>query len=303
MFPNSPVALATAAPSVIPAAMPRLLASLALLVLVFAAPIAYAAEQRIVAVGGAITEILFALGAEGAIVGVDTTSLWPPEAADIPQVGYQRNLSAEGVLSLSPTMLIATPEAGPPAVIKQLRQTGLRIEILDYEHSPDGVVHAVRQVAALLGREAQSAAIIKKIQSDRDRLDALLALQKKTPRVAFLLSVGRGTPLVSGYGTVADQMIRLSGAINAIDDFEGFKPLNAESLIIADPDLILMTERTLRLTGGESKVLALPGVAPTRAGQNARLLAMDGLYLLGFGPRVADAAADLNKRIQSAVID
>lgn len=280
---------------------------LGLLLAVILSPAAMAAgqsaQQRIVAVGGAITEILFALGAEQHLVGADTTSLWPPAALDLPRVGYQRTLSAEGVLSLGPTLLLGTVDAGPPATLKQLGEAGLDIQILEYARSPQGVADAVQRIAAIVGRESEGAEIVARLQAGTQQLGRVVDRQAGKPRVLFLFVGGRGTPMVSGRNTVADAMIKLSGGVNAVEAYEGFKPLNPESIIVANPDLVLLTKRTLDMTGGEDKIFSLPGIATTTAGRERQLLAMDGLYLLGFGPRVTDAAIELNRRMHQVVGD
>lgn len=202
-------------------------------------------------------------------MGVDTTSRWPQRAAQLPQVGYQRSLSAEGVLSLAPTLLLGSREAGPPAALRQLRESGLSIEIVDYARSPEGVVNAILRIGALLDRNTQAENTIRQVRAAKNRLERAIQRQRHQPRVLFMLSIGRGTPMVSGVDTVADAMINLSGAVNAVDAYDGFKPLNAESIILANPDVILVTDRTLREIGGPDALLTLPGVKHTTAGRAA----------------------------------
>jgi iron complex transport system substrate-binding protein len=110
--------------------------------------------------------------------------------------------------------------------------------------------------------------------------------------VLFLLSVGRGAPQASGRGTAADAMIRLAGGRNAIDSYTGYRPLSPERVATLDPAVILTTRDSVEQIGGMDAVLALPGIAVTRAAAQRRVVAFDALYLLGFGPRIAHALRD-----------
>lgn len=249
--------------------------------------------QRIVCVGGALTEIVYALGAQERLVGVDTTSRWPVAARELPQVGYQRDLSAEGVLSLAPTLLLATTDAGPPDVIAQIRAAGVEVKILSAAPDTRAILDKVRGVATALNLVAAGERLAERITRDLEGTRTELTGIETHPRVLFLLAVGRGAPLASGTDTAADTMIRLAGARNALASFSNYKPIGAEAMVAAAPDILLMSEDTLRQLNGIDGVLALPGVALTPAGRQKRIVTMDGLYLLGFGPRQPQALRDL----------
>lgn len=248
---------------------------------------------RIVSIGGSVTEFVYALDAGDRLIAVDATSRHPPEATAKPNVGYMRSLSAEPILSLDPTLVLAVADAGPRATLEQLRAAGVRLVTVPDDPSPAGTVEKARAVAAALEVPERGEALAARLA------DALRAAQESTarvshrPRVLFLLSVGRGAPLAAGRSTSAQAMIELAGGINAISEFEGYKPISPEAFVIAAPDHVLVTERTLERMGGESGVLAVPGLAITPAGQARRLIAMDGLLLLGFGPRTPQAVAQL----------
>ncbi|RKT44663.1 heme/hemin ABC transporter substrate-binding protein [Thiocapsa rosea] len=261
-----------------------------------------AEPQRIVSVGGALTEILFRLDVQDRLVGVDTTSQWPSEAEALPQVGYQRALAAEGLLSLSPDLVLATEAAGPPAVIEQIRATGVEVRIIHGDPSPEGLVEKIRAVAEAVGRPAAGAALAEEVAEKMRRVEARLGEVSDRPSVVFLLSAARGSPMAAGRDTAADAAIRLAAGLNPLAaEMVGYKPLNTESMIGAAPDVILLTDRTLEGLGGIEGVLALPGVSLTPAGRHRRIAAMDDLYLLGFGPRlpaaIADLAAELHPRL------
>ena len=93
-------------------------------------------------------------------------------------------------------------------------------------------------------------------------------------------------------------MIRLAGGTNAASGFDGYKPLTAEAAVAAAPQVILVTTSGLESVGGTDGLLDLPGLALTPAGKARRVVAMDDLYLLGFGPRVADAVAALAVKLR-----
>ncbi|HWP47903.1 MAG TPA: hemin ABC transporter substrate-binding protein [Candidatus Limnocylindrales bacterium] len=251
-------------------------------------------RSRIVTIGGSITEIVYALGQGSNLVGVDTSSIYPESTTHLPKVGYQRALSAEGILSLRPSLILATPEAGPLTVIAQLKASGIPVLVLPVEYSVEGARNKIRYVAKVLGVEAKGEELIRSIDQDLRVVEQQAALiRSKPPKVLFIYARGQGTLLVSGRGTAADGMIKLARGINAITDYEGFKPLTAEAAIVAAPDVLLLPSRGLESIGGVDGLFRLPGLSLTPAGKNRRFIAMDDLYLLGFGPRVGRAIQEL----------
>ncbi len=250
------------------------------------------AVERVVAVGGGVTEIVYALGAQGRLVGVDTTSLYPEAARRLPQVGYLRALSAEGVLSLQPDVVIADEAAGPPAALEQIARAGVRVVRVGDGYDPDAVLRRVAGVAAALDQVAAGEALAAALREDIGTVERAVAADPARPRVLFLLGVGRGAPQASGRGTAADAMIRLAGGRNVIDAYQGYRPLSAERIAALDPAIIVTTRESVEQIGGIDAVLHLPGIAQTRAAADRRVVAFDTLYLLGFGPRLAHALRD-----------
>jgi iron complex transport system substrate-binding protein len=258
----------------------------------FAGPLC-AAERRVVAAGGVITEIVYALGKQDLLVGIDTTSLFPPAALkDKAQIGYVRALSPEGVLSLRPTDLVAVEGAGPPDALKLIAEAGVRIERVAEDTSEAGVITRIRSIGRFVGAEAEADALA----SDVERRFAALTRRRDglaaRKRVLFVLSLQNGRVMVGGTKSSADAIIRAAGGINAADSVEGFKPLTDEGLIAAAPDTILMMSHTNHAASPD-QVFAIPSLSATPAAKTRALISMDGLYLLGFGPRTPDAAADL----------
>jgi len=251
------------------------------------------AAQRIVVAGGVITEILYALGRQDLIVGVDTTSLHPPEAMrDKANVGYVRALSAEGVLSLRPTVLVAIEGAGPPDTVKLIAEAGVKVERVGEDTSEKGIVERIRAIGRLAGVEAKAEELAAAVERDfallKRQRDAVTA--KK--RVLFVLSLQNGRAIVGGRGSSADAIIAHAGAINAAEAVEGYKPVTDEGIISAAPDVVLMMQRGNH-AADPAEVFALPAFSATPAAARKALVTMDGLYLLGFGPRTPEAARDL----------
>lgn len=249
--------------------------------------------MRLVSVGGALTEIVHALGAQDRLVGVDSTSVHPAAAMELPDVGYLRTLPAEGVLSLAPTLVIAEDDAGPAAALDQIRMTGTELVIVPDDHTIEGVATKIATVAGLLECTQEGEAMIADLRRGADALAAAVAGLESRPRVMFLLNIGQGAPMGGGAQTSADGIIALAGGTNALAAIEGFKPVSAEATIAARPDVILMARTSVESLGGREAVLALPQIALTQAGRNERLVVMDGLLLLGFGPRTVQAAREL----------
>jgi len=252
---------------------------------------AFAEPQRIVSVGGAVTETLFALGVGDRVVGVDSSSTFPASATALPQVGYQRAIAPEGVVSLQPDLLVLAATAGPADVVSQLE--GLRIPTvhLTEGYSLDAAGQRILRIGEAVGRVDESKRLVESMKTEASRA----ALPEKAPRVLFVLSAGGGSPVISGTGTAADAMIRLAGGTNPASDFTGYRSLSPEALVALDPEIVLTTKRTLAVSPSESVGLGklLPGLDLTAAGRNSRLVVMDDLFLLGFGPRTGEAIAKL----------
>jgi iron complex transport system substrate-binding protein len=240
---------------------------------------------RVVALGGDITEIVYALDAQNQLVGVDSTSLWPEAATKLPNVGYVRQLAAEGVLSLRPQLILATHDAGPATVVKQLHDAGVRIESMPVTRTPASVVAKVKQVGVALEREPAANALAAKLQAQYADLSKAVAAMPQHPRVVFLMSAGEGSPKAAGKDTAADSAITLAGGVNAGQGFTGYKAVSPEALAGLAPDVILLMRERESDVGGVDGVLKLPGIAMTPAGRARRIVFVDGQALLGFGPR------------------
>ena len=260
---------------------------------------------RIVSVGGALTEIVYALGAQGELVGVDTTSLYPAVAQQLPQVGYARTLSAEGVLSLAPTQLIATEEAGPQTVLRQVRDAGVPVAVLNANNRFEGLLERVKQVGQITGRPDPAARLAQSLQQQWSGALAKVRQRQHAPvRVLFILAHAPNQVMVGGRETGADAMLAYAGAVNVMGGqggFAGYKPLTPEAVIAARPDVVLVTDQGLKASGGVDGILKLPGLAQTPAGRQHRIVSQEAMLLLGFGPRMPQALAELDAAFAKAM--
>lgn len=239
---------------------------------------------RIVTLGGPICETVFSLGAGERVVGADQSSLYPEAATRLPQVGYYRQFSAEGVLGLRPDLVLASSEAGPAAALEHLRGAGIRVEPVPAAHDLDDARANIDRIAAIVG--ADPTPLLAALERDLAGVDALRARTTSRPRVLFVYARGPGHLLIGGRGTPASEVLRLAAADNAGDALEGMKPWSAEAVVAAAPDAIVLPTRGLASLGGEGGLLAMPGLAETPAGRARRIVAVDDLELLGFGPRI-----------------
>ena len=253
--------------------------------------------SRIVSIGGDLTEILYALGAGSRIVAVDSTSQYPADAlATKKSVGYQRALATEGVLSTDPTVILANERSGPSEVVKALKASQVPyVEVKD-NFDPAGIAAKIRLVSKVTGVDAAGEAMAKGIESEFADLARTTARLDKRKRVLFVLAIQNGRATIGGAGTSADAILRLAGADNAAAAINGFKPIGDEGLIEMQPDVIVIMQRGAA-NHNVDQLLTMKGILATPAGAQKRIIEMDGLYLLGFGPRAPAAARDLMQAI------
>ncbi len=252
-----------------------------------------AKAERIVSIGGAVTEILYALGLSDRIVGVDSTSLYPPEAlATKANVGYMRQLSPEGLLSLNPTRIVAVEGSGPAGTLDVLREAKVPLVMIPDRFTEDGIVAKIRVVAHTMDADARGECLASAVATDLTAMRALRDRIRDHRRVMFVMSLVDGRAMAAGRGTAADAIIALAGGVNAIDGFDGYKTIGEEAIVAAKPDVVLAMQRGRDSITAEN-VFASPAFMLTPAAKTKAFVTLDGLYLLGFGPRTASAAHDL----------
>ncbi len=255
------------------------------------------AEPRIVSAGGAITETIFALGAGKTLVAVDSAGALQPEAKGLPVIGYSRDLSAEGVLSMNPSLILLNHDAGPPAVVDQLKESGIPLRQFSSVDSAESAIRRIRDIGEAVDRQREAEALVAGIERSLAKIEKRVRSEDARPRVLFIYTRGGGTMNVSGRKTAADAMIALAGGANAVSGYDGYKPLTSEGVVNAAPDVILIPSRGLEQSGGIDELLRQPGLALTPAGRARKVIAMDDVLLLSFGPRFAEAALQLNEQL------
>lgn len=268
--------------------------------LLLAAAPALAADalpRRVVCLGGTVTEIVYALGCGDRVVGVDDSSVFPPAATRLPRVGYYRSFAVEGVASLAPDLVIASTHAGPPHAFAQLRQLGVPVVSVPSDPLVDSLVKAVATVADTFGVAERGERLVADIH------DGIALAERRRPsgppaRV-LLLSSHTGRLQAAGRETAADAMLALAGARNVFDAQSGYKAISPETVAALKPDAIVTTRMTLRALGSLEAFAAQPGIAVTPAARSGRIVVMDDLLLLGFGPRLPDALHRLQDGLAS----
>ncbi|ERK15810.1 heme/hemin ABC transporter substrate-binding protein [Serratia fonticola] len=269
------------------ASLPRRLA----LCIALAFPLAAVAAERIVSIGGDVTEIAFALGAGDEVVARDSTSLHPAAVQKLPDVGYMRQLNAEGILALKPTLILTTELAEPALVLKQLEDSGVKVVRIPGDTTVQAVPEKISVIADAINRSSQGKQLAERYQQQ-------LAAIANTPlpvKVLFVMSHGGITPMAAGQQTAADAIIRAAGLKNAMQGFSRYRPLSQEGVIASEPDLLLVTTDGVRSIGGQENLWLLPGMALTPAGKNRRVLIVDDMALLGFGLETPQALGLLRK--------
>ncbi|MEK6512552.1 heme/hemin ABC transporter substrate-binding protein [Myroides odoratimimus] len=248
-------------------------------------------KERIISLNGAITETLVALGEKENIIAVDVTSTYPEDIKTTAQdLGHTSKISIESIMALKPTIIYATEKDLNDDFKSQLEKTKIRLEVIKQEFSLEGTKTLIKTVAQSLNK-VKYQPLLDKIDQD---LQDLPSFENK-PKVLFIYARGAATLLVAGDKTPVNNIVGLAGGQNAVTEFEDFKPLTPESLLNSNPDYILMFTTGLQSMGGVDGVLKIDGINKTNAGKNKKVIAMDGLLLSGFGPRVGQAAKELNQ--------
>ena len=244
---------------------------------------------KIVGAGGSITETIFFLGLEKNLVARDLTSNFPDQASSLPSIGYLRNLSVEGLLSLSPTLILSEPDIGPEKVVEQIKKTSVEMRILADDYSSSGIIDKVTCIGKILG--AEKPYIQKKtspLKQLKEKLEAD-ARSNTSPKKIMIILMFRGTsPIVAGANTSGDAFIRMTKNINIFSNIDGWKPVGIEGILSMDPDYIIVTKRAFSPFKNLESFLVQSGLQSTSAGKYGRVLVEDGMAMLGFGPRTLE---------------
>ena len=247
------------------------------------------ANQRIVIAGGALTEIVFALGAGDQVIGVDKTSSFPEQVKQLPQIGYWKLLNIEGILSLKPSLFITLSDVEPENIIDQVNQS--KVDVLALKRVPgtiDLLYENINKIAVKLDKQKEGQALIERIKTNIADIEAKVATHAQKTKVLALMSMG-GNNSVAGKNTTIDALITIAGGEN-LANHNSFKSYTAESLITLNPEVIILNKHSIDQLGGLDKVNTIPGITETAAFKNNRITIIDDSYLFGIGPRVDEAA-------------
>ena len=245
-------------------------------------------RQRVVGVSKQINEYLYEIGAESVLVARDLTSVYPSEIMRLPSVGYHRALSAEGIVSMRPTLVLTDGNVGPDAVLDQVRKVGIPVETLSPGSSLDSAQALMTRLGQRFHHERQADSVLAAWRAGMDsvRADSAPWAAALMPRVLIMhfgqinnsyLAVKRGTP--------ADQMLRWAGGVNAVDSAGGMLRLTPELIARLAPDVIIATDVGFDRVGSVERFAAMPGVSLTPAAKSGRIHRIDEHDVMYFGPR------------------
>jgi iron complex transport system substrate-binding protein len=252
--------------------------------------------SRIVSLSGDFSEIIFALGLGDNLVGVDLSSVYPPEEMRYkPKIGVEFRILAEPILSLEPTLVIGDVDASPVQVIEQIRDAGVPVVIFPRFEGLEAPGQKIRAVGEILGVPGRADSLADEVQAEVDAAVELAATASSRPRTAVVYVATSDTVLILAGGTIFDGVLASLGAedVGPAAGVEGFVPFTAEAIVAAAPDVIITAERGFESLGGMDGFTALPGIAQTPAGRDGQVLVFEDLYLMGLGPRTGQLAKAL----------
>lgn len=257
--------------------------------------------ERIIPLDGDVAEVVFALGLGDNVVATDLSATYPPEADALPEIGYQRALSAETVAAFEPTVLLATATAGPPEALDDMRRLGYPLIILPNESTPTGAGRKIRAVAAALGVSERGEELADALDSAIAEATVPADASRERPRVIALYVRGTSAQLVLGRSANTHWLIGAAGGVDVAEslDVDDTAPISAEAILAAAPDVILVPQAGLESVGGIDGLIEIGGLGQTPAGINRRVLAYDDQLLLGNGPRTAQMLAALRADLSS----
>lgn len=224
----------------------------------------------------------------------DSTSTWPQQAQALPDVGYLRQLNAEGILSLRPDLVLSSAQAEPSLVLQKVRDNHVKVVKVPEGYTLSTISEKVKVIADALGKPTQGEALSQKL---RDELASLPATPLNK-RVLFILSHGGMGSMAAGQKTAADGAIRAAGLQNAMQGFDHYRALSQEGVVASKPELVVISADGVKAMGGEANLWKLPGLAQTPAGRNRQVLLVDDMALLGFGLRTPAAVKALRDKAE-----
>jgi len=255
-------------------------------------------KLRIVCVSKQLNEIIFAVGGDTALVGVDISSTYPEAAKKITTVGYHRALSGEGIISLNPTAVWHDGNIAPPQVIDQIKKVGIPMREFNGGSTIDSTKLLIMQIAREFHNEKKGEEINQKLDADMARLDSMRKTYTDKPRV-LIIHFGQAANkyFVLNRRGVPNQMLEWAGAENAADTAQRWRDLSAEMIAKAQPDVILATDFGYDLQGSLEKFKKLPGIDLSPAAKNNRIYRIEEHDLVYLGPRTGENVMEIMKLV------
>ena len=254
--------------------------------------------NKIVIAGGSLTEIVYDLKEEEKILAVDVTSNFPPEVKDFPSVGYVRALSTEGLLSLGPTLILGEEDMGPPLVLDQLKIVGVDIRVIKDDFSSSSILSKVECISEIIGaKKINTKRLINNLKEKINVLETNIKKNNRAMTILLILGLQGTSPIAAGHSTSGHGFINLLGAKNIMEDVEGWKPISSESILLKNPDIILVTKRGIRSFKNDEAFSKHSSIKFTNAAKNRNVFSLDGMSMLGFGPRTIETAIFVSENL------
>lgn len=267
-----------------------ILSLLSALPLAFIAPTTIAAE-RIVSLGGSVTEIIYALKQEKNLVGIDSSSIYPDATQRLPKVGYYRSIPVEGIAALAPSLILSSEIAGPKKSLDALAKLGIQIQTIPDRPSLESLYQRIQIIADILNMSEDGKQLLNKTKQDIHSATILPAQKLDT---IFIIN-RTGSLMAAGSETSIDEIMKLAGVNNIFAHQKGFKPVATESLASAKPELIIITKFSVQDSGDIDRLKSLPALIDSPAVKNNRILVLDDLLAMTLGPRTGDAIRQIKK--------
>ena len=251
--------------------------------------------SRIVSIGSSITEIIYFLNSQDQIIAIDITSNFPEDAKQFPSVGYIRNLSAEGLLSTNPSIIISEDDIGPKNIIKQIQDTKTELRIIPEEQTLNGIIQKIQCVGNIIGQQQEAE---EKISSEINPvINKIKEIKKEKDlsniKIMMILSTEGNSTVVAGANTSGDSFIKMLGATNIFESINGWKAVTAETILLKNPDYIIIPEKDLHKQSNVNTISENMILKETNAGKNNGYIIKDGMAILGYGPRTIFTLMDV----------
>ncbi len=252
-------------------------------------------DRKIITAGGTVTEVVDALGYSDQIIATDITSTFPKFIKSLPSIGYRNQIKAEGILALGPDLVLIEENYLSPDVVDQLKAAEVNIQVFQKPTTVEGTKALVTELATFLDEVTKGKEINKAVDADLAELDTYLKTQKSKPKAIFVMARGPETVFVAGDKTFATEIFKLANLEGTATGFDEFAPLTPESLVQMNPEYLVFFESGIESLGGKEGLVKIQGIEQTTAFKDGHIIALDGQYLSGFGPRVGKAALELAK--------